>query len=89
MIHRLLSVVRRHDVSALMKTSVAEAQELARHEKTVLKALFEEGLPRGVDEHQSRAAFQLRDASFRGQGFQPEFAGASWASIQAAIYDEA
>jgi Bacterial antitoxin of type II TA system, VapB len=79
-----------------MKTNVhisdgllADAQELARREKTTLKALIEEGLSRVVAQRKSRAPFQLRQASFQGPGLQLEFADAPWESIRAAIYDDA
>jgi hypothetical protein len=78
-----------------MKTTVhssdgllADALELARQEKTTLKALIEERLSRVVAQRKSRAPFQLRDASFRGQGLQPEFADAPWETVRAAIYDD-
>jgi hypothetical protein len=91
-----LTAVRRNDMASHMKTTVhisdgllADAQELARQEKTTLKAMIEEGLSRVVAERKSRAPFRLRDASFRGQGLQPEFADAPWEKIRAAIDDDA
>jgi hypothetical protein len=64
-----------------------EARELARRQQTTLKALIEEGLRRVVEERQKPTKFKLRDASFGGQGLQPEFSNASWEQIRAAIYE--
>lgn len=78
-----------------MKTTVhipdpllAKAQKLAEREGTTLKALIEEGLQRVVADRADRPAFKLADGSFNGQGLQPEFAGAGWDRIRAAIYGE-
>lgn len=78
-----------------MKTTVhipdpllAKAQKLAEIEGTTLKALIEEGLQRVVADRETRPAFKLEDGSFGGKGLSPEFAGASWDKIRAAIYGE-
>lgn len=65
-----------------------EARQVAHRENTTLKALVEEGLRRVISDRQQGVAFQLRDASFGGQGLQPEFADASWEQIRAASYGE-
>ncbi len=77
-----------------MKTTVdipdallAEAQELARRERTTLKALTEEGLRKVIAEKKARKKFRLRDASVGGKGLSPEFEGASWERIREAIYE--
>ena len=41
-----------------------------------------------VADRADRPAFKLADGSFNGQGLQPEFAGAGWDRIRAAIYGE-
>jgi hypothetical protein len=79
-----------------MKTTVEipdglaeEARRLAAREKTTLRALIEAGLRHVVRERRQRARhFELRDASFRGAGLQPEFRGADWRRIREAAYEE-
>ena len=60
-----------------------EAREVARREKTTLKALVEEGLRKTVAERNRPRAkgFRLRKATFKGQGLQPHLAGATWDQI--------
>ncbi len=78
-----------------MKTTIdipdallAEAQELARREGTTLKALTRDGLRKVIAEKKSRKGkFKLRNASFRGEGLQAEFEGASWEKLREAIYE--
>ena len=81
------------DMASHMKTTVHipdplldKAQKLAEQEGTTLKALIQEGLTRVIADRQNRPAFKLADHSFGGDGLQPEFAGASWEKIRAAIY---
>jgi len=64
-----------------------EARRVAQREKTTLKALLEQGLRRSLAERRARGAFHLRDASFKGEGLQPEMAGASWEKIRDLIYE--
>lgn len=82
-----------NDMVSHMKTTLhipdglfEEARETARRENTTLKALVEEGLRRVLADRQNARAFRLRDASFDGQGLQPEFAGAPWEQFRAASY---
>jgi Arc/MetJ family transcription regulator len=77
-----------------MKTTVeipdallAEAQRIARRERTTLRALVEEGLRRSLDSRRQRPRFQLRDAAVDGQGLTAEFAGGSWERVRDAIYE--
>lgn len=78
-----------------MKTTIdipdallAEAQELARREKTTLRALTQEGLRKVIAEKKARKApFKLRDVSFGGDGLNDEFKNASWEQIRDAIYE--
>jgi len=64
-----------------------EARRLASRQKTTLKALVEEGLRRALDERKKAKPFKLRHVSFRGDGLQPEFQGASWQEILDASYE--
>jgi hypothetical protein len=78
-----------------MKTTIdipdallAEAQELARREKTTLKALTQEGLRKIIAEKKAKKKpFKLRDVSFGGDGLTDEFKNASWEQIRDAIYE--
>jgi hypothetical protein len=79
-----------------MKTTVEislgileEARRIAAAEGTSVRALLEEGLRRALAERRGRpAGFRLRDASFKGKGLSPEFAGASWAGVRSAACRE-
>lgn len=77
-----------------MKTTVQipnslfeEARKLASKEKTTIKALIEEGLRRVVTQHKRRNGFRLRKATFKGNGLQPNLAGASWDRIRELSYE--
>jgi hypothetical protein len=77
-----------------MKTSVeiaddllAEAKKMAADEHTTVHVLIEEGLRRIVEEWQQRTTFQLRRASFRGQGLHPDVREGSWERIRTLIYE--
>jgi len=76
-----------------MKTTVdisdallQEAKEVARREKTTLRALIEAGLRQSLDSRGQGARFRLRDAGFRGQGLQPEFLDSDWQRIRDVAY---
>lgn len=78
-----------------MKTTVEisdslarEAKALAAREKTTLRQLIETGLRQVLRERRTRPGFELRDASFRGRGLQPEFRNASWQQVREAAYEE-
>jgi len=66
-----------------------EAKDIARQEKTTLKALIDQGLRKVVAERRGRkpGAFKLRRASFKGQGLQPHVAGATWDQILDISYE--
>ena len=64
-----------------------EARKLAAREKTTVRALVEQGLRQVLTERKSRGVFKLRKASFKGQGLQSEFAGATWERIREAAYE--
>ncbi len=77
-----------------MKTTVqipdsllAEAQRLARREGTTLKALVQEGLRRVVDQHKRQKNFQLRKASFKGEGVAPGMEHAPWERLRDMAYE--
>ena len=82
------------DTVTRMKTTIelpdalaCEARELAAREKTTLRELVEAGLRAVLRERRRVAGFRLRDASFRGEGLQPEFRGASWDRVREAAYE--
>jgi len=64
-----------------------EARKLVQREHTTLKALVEEGLRRIISERQRRSSFQLRKATFKGNGLQPHLAGAPWEKIRELSYE--
>jgi hypothetical protein len=67
-------------------TLLEEARKIATRERTTIKALIEEGLRRTIDNRKQKAAFQLRRATFKGNGLQPDAAGASWEKIREMSY---
>ncbi len=78
-----------------MKTTVeisdpilSKAKAFAHKEKTTIRALVEEGLRKVLDERSLHRPFKLKDASFKGEGFQDEFKNASWEKIRDAVYEE-
>lgn len=78
----------------LMKTTIdisealyEEVRHVAQEEKTTVKALIEEGLRHALASHRQRVPFTLREATFKGDGLQPEFAGASWEQIRKSAYE--
>jgi hypothetical protein len=76
-----------------MKTTVhipdsllEEARKIANQEGTTIKALIEEGLRRTIDNRKRQRRFRLRKATFKGNGLQPDAAGASWEKIREMSY---
>ena len=76
-----------------MKTTVyipdsllEEARKIASREKTSIKALIEEGLRRSIDQRKKKRGFQLRKATFKGNGMQSDIAAASWDKIREMSY---
>jgi hypothetical protein len=68
---------------------VHEAQQVARTERTTLKALLEQGLRTVLAQRaQAGSQFRLRDASVDGEGLSPEFRSASWEQIREAAYSD-
>ncbi len=77
-----------------MKTTVnlpdellREAQELARQERTTLRALIEAGLRTVIRQRSANSPFVLTDASVDGHGLQPALREATWEQIRNTIYD--
>jgi Bacterial antitoxin of type II TA system, VapB len=77
-----------------MKTTVEisdslleEAKKLAARQGTTVRALIEEGLRRVLAERRRPGAFRLRKATFKGEGLQPQAAGASWERIRDLAYE--
>ena len=64
-----------------------DARQLAAREGVTLRAIVERGLHRVVSEAAQPRQFKLRDASFKGEGLQPEFQDADWAQFRDAIYE--
>ncbi len=64
-----------------------EASAIASRDQTSLQALVEEGLRHVLEERRSQAGFQLRRATFRGQGVQPGIREGDWAQIQEIQYE--
>ncbi len=76
-----------------MKTTVEipdslleEARKLAAREGTTVRALVEQGLRRVLAERRRPSGFQLRKATFKGDGLQPGVAGASWERLRDMAY---
>jgi hypothetical protein len=65
-----------------------EVRKLATREGVTLRTLVERGLHRVVADSKERPPFKLRRASFKGNGLQMEFRGASWNEIRDAAYKE-
>jgi len=83
-----------YDMVNHMKTTIQiadsvfeEARKLALREHTTMKALVEEGLRKIITERKEQGPFRLRNASFKGRGLQPDFAGASWQAVRDTIYE--
>jgi hypothetical protein len=52
-----------------------------------VRALVEEGLRHVLEERKGRQPFQLRKASFAGNGLQPGQAEGNWAEVRDLIYE--
>jgi hypothetical protein len=64
-----------------------EARKLAQRDRTTLKALVEQGLRQVIADRKRRSGFRLRKATFKGQGLNPQLAGASWEQIRELSYE--
>ena len=54
------------------------ARRAAARDGVTVRALLIEGLHRVLESRKRDTAFHLRDASFKGEGLQPELAEGSW-----------
>lgn len=63
------------------------ARQVAGREKTTVRALVEEGLRQVIEGRAQARGFKLRRATFKGQGLQPQVAGASWEQLRDFIYE--
>jgi hypothetical protein len=77
-----------------MKTTVdipdallEDAKKLAARQDTTLRELLVEGLRRTVAERRRISVFQLRKATFRGNGLQAGVLDASWERIRELAYE--
>lgn len=82
------------DTLTHMKTTVeipdpvlSQARKVAAREGTTVRALIEEGLRKVLGERAKSGEFQLRKASFKGKGLQPELRDAGWDRIRDAAYE--
>ena len=65
-----------------------KAKQIAATENTTLRALMEEGLRKVlVEKTKTDQPFELRDASFKGQGLRKELKGADWDTIRDMAYE--
>ena len=64
-----------------------QAKEVATGEGVTLRSLVEEGLRRVLEDRQANSEFQLREASFKGKGLQPQVQDGSWERIRDLVYE--
>lgn len=81
-------------MSICMKTTVeisdallSRARQVAAREDTTLRRLIEEGLRRVLGDRRRSGPFQLRQASFTGDGLRSEADGGGWERIRDAAYE--
>jgi len=63
-----------------------QAKTVARAEGTTLKRLVEEGLRLALERHADGLSFQLRDASYQGDGVRSGVDLTQWDRLRDAIY---
>lgn len=66
---------------------IKDARKLASQQRTTLRVLIVEGLRRVLTKRRSSEGFRLRKASFKGNGLQPEAAGAPWERLRDMGYE--
>lgn len=64
------------------------ARELARREKTTVKALVERGLRRELAHAERETGFKLRRASFGGRGLRTDVPGVRWERLRELAYED-
>lgn len=65
-----------------------EAKKLAAARGLTLRALVEQGLRQVIEAEHTATGFELRDASFHGDGLQPGAHGLSWDRLRELAYEE-
>jgi hypothetical protein len=68
-------------------TLLGEARKVAVKQHTTLRELIIEGLRRALAARRHSGGFKLREATFRGDGLQPEVADAGWERIRQMAYE--
>jgi len=63
-------------------------RELARRERTTVKALIERGLRRELADAERAAEFRLRRASVGGKGLRTDNSGVRWDRLRELAYEE-
>ena len=64
-----------------------ETRKLASQRGTSVRALVEASLRRLLDEHKAQPEFQLRKASFRGEGLQEGMDASDWDRMRELAYE--
>jgi hypothetical protein len=64
-----------------------EARKIASRENTTVKAMVEEGLRKVLAQRKEEKPFQLRKATFKGGGLQPQLSEGSWSEIRDLAYE--
>lgn len=65
-----------------------EAKKLAAARGLTLRALVEQSLRQVIEAERTAAGFELRDASFHGDGLQIGAQGLSWDRLRELAYEE-
>lgn len=63
-----------------------QAKAIATRDGVTLRSLVERGLQTVVAQSELARPYQLRDASVKGKGLHPDFAGADWPVVRDLIY---
>jgi hypothetical protein len=63
------------------------ARRVASRDGITVRALLIEGLHRVLESRKRDTAFKLRDASFKGEGLQPDVAEGSWERMRDLAYE--
>lgn len=63
------------------------ARRAAARDGVTVRALLIEGLHRVLESRKRDPGFQLRDASFKGEGLQPDVAEGSWERMRDLAYE--
>lgn len=67
---------------------IKAAKSAARRQGTTLGALVEHGLRLALDGQPNRPPFTLRDASFSGEGLQPDASATAFAALRRLSYGD-